>query len=175
MKREELISIRNLLNMEVRRRERIKELLQDENVKEYLELTKTEASILDSEDVQDIIQDVLDEFTITESNGIYVCTSASVDDYEIVYQDTNYYSREVPISSPNADHKIYFDIETDKPVRASKKDIQDFEKNNIVLNPHDTYINSNGYKEVKMDFISNAIKFGQARSKRMLLAKYPRI
>ena len=64
-------------------------------------------------------------------------------------------------------------------VKANKENnkilIKVFEDNNIVLNPYNTNVNSNGYYEVKTDFFINAIKDGQTKSKRLLLSKYSRI
>lgn len=179
MKRDELIKLRGLVNAEVERRKRIKELLKSDLVKEYLEIMKISPEELDMDNLPEIINEILESFKITKTNGIYVCTSAYFIDCSITYQDTTYYSRNVDIDSDYAEYKIYQDIEDGRVVKASKEDklplIKDFEQNNIVLNPHNTNVFSNGYSEVKGDFFINAIKSGQAKSKKLILSKYPRL
>ena len=179
MRRDELITLRELVTEEVERRKRIKELLKMDLVKEYLEITKTSPEDLDVNNLPEIINKILETFKITKTNGIYVCTSAYYIDCSITYQDTSYYSRTVDIDSEYADYKIYHDIEDGRMVKANKENnkilIKVFEDNNIVLNPYNTNVNSNGYYEVKTDFFINAIKDGQNKSKKLLLSKYPRI
>ena len=48
MKRNELLELRELVAKEIKRRERIKELLDNYLVKEYLEMTKTKKVTLDT-------------------------------------------------------------------------------------------------------------------------------
>ena len=91
MKRNELIKLRELVTKEVERRERIKTLLENELVKEYLELSKIEPNELDSNNIREILNQILNDFTISKTNGIYVCTSASYVDCSICYQDTRYF------------------------------------------------------------------------------------
>ena len=144
MKRNELIQLRELVNDEIKRRERIKELLKNELVMEYLEITKTNPVDLDINNIKEIISKILSSFTITKTNGIYVCTSAWYTDWEVCYEETNYYSKEVDINSEYAEHKVYTDIESGECIGASKESsnsdrrqlISNFEQNNIVLNPY---------------------------------------
>ena len=46
---------------------------------------------------------------------------------------------------------------------------------NQILNPHNSNVFSNCSSEVKNDFFVKFIKFGQAKSKRLILSKYPRL
>ena len=177
MNKEELILLRELVNSEIKRRERIIELLNNDSVKEYLKLTKTSgfkvnASVLDT---------VLKDFSIKRTNGIYVCTSATKTEFSICYQETDAYSKKLPIDSKEAEQKRYIDIETGNIVVAINKEnkfrplISEFEKNKLVLNPYNTCEDLNGYNEVKKEFFENAIKYGQTKSKNMLLKKYKRL
>ena len=102
MKRNELIQLRELVNDEIKRRERIKELLGNKLVMEYLEITNTNPVDLDINNISEIISKILPSFTITKTNGIYVCTSAWYTDYRISYEDTEYYSQYVAIDSEYA-------------------------------------------------------------------------
>ena len=183
MKRNELIELRSLVKNEIKRRERIQELLKNELVIEYLKVTKTKPVNLDSNNIKEIISKVLSSFTITKTNGIYVCTSAWYTDYEICYEETNYYSKDVEINSECAESKIYTDIESGKCISAKRVAncmdirplISNFERDNIVLNPYNTGNNRNGYDEVQLDFFETALKDGQAKAKKLVLNKYPRI
>ena len=183
MKRNELIELRSLVKNEIKRRERIQELLKNELVIEYLKVTKTKPVNLDSNNIKEIISKVLSSFTITKTNGIYVCTSAWYTDYEICYEETNYYSKDVDINSEYAESKIYTDIESGECISAKRVAnsmdirplISNFERDNIVLNPYNTGNNRNGYDEVKLDFFETALKAGQAKAKKLVLNKYPRI
>lgn len=183
MKRNELIQLRELVDDEIKRRKRIKELLGNELVMEYLEITKTNPVDLDINNISEIISKILSSFTITKTNDIYVCTSAWYTDYRICYEDTEYYSQYVAIDSEYAECKIYTDIESSKSITAVKEEkerygrplISTFETDNIVLNPHNISKNQNGYEEVKFDFFETALKDGQAKAKKLVLSKYPRI
>ena len=182
MKRNELIQLRELVTKEVKRRERIKELLEFDLIKEYIEITNAKVDKLDSNNIREILKQILFSHSITKTNEIYVCTNAHYMDYDIIYQDTIYYQKNVEINSHYATYKIYTDIESGKEISATKElddgkgqSISTFEQNNIVLNPYNTCRNLNGYYEVKFDFFETAIKDGQAKAKRLVLTKYPRI
>ena len=183
MKRNELIQLRELVDDEIKKRKRIKELLRNELVMEYLEITKTNPVELDIDNISEIISKVLSSFTITKTNGIYVCTSAWYTDYRICYEDTEYYSQYVALYSEYAEYKIYTDIESNKSITAVKEEkesygrplISSFETENIVLNPYNNRKNNNGYDEVKLDFFETALKDGQAKAKRLVLTKYSRL
>lgn len=183
MKRSELIRFRKMVNNEIDRRERIKSLLGNDLVREYLEITGINPVNLDSNNISEIISGILSIFAITETNGIYVCTSAWYEECRICYEDTFYYSQDVKINSEYAEYKTYTDIESGEVTLAVKVKeesygrplISNFEANNIVLNPHNTSENENGYDEVKFDFFETALKDGQSKAKKLVLSKYPKM
>ena len=183
MKRNELIQLKELVTEEVKRRERIEKLLESDLIQEYIKITNTKVNKLDSKNIREILKQILLSYSITKTNEIYVCTSAYYLDYDIIYQDTIYHQKYVEMNSHRATHKIYTDIESGEKISATKELdangkgqlILNFEQNNIVLNPYNTYQNWNGYYEVKFDFFETAIKDGQAKAKRLVLTKYPRI
>ena len=181
MKRNELIELRELVNNEINRRKRIKELLSNDLIQEYLRITNTKFEELDDSIIKEILEQMLSSFEITKTNGIYVCTSAYYIDCDICYEETNYYSRNVNINSEYAEHRVYTDIESGKTIKGHKEDhygrplMRDFENENIILNPYNTSNNRNGYDEVKFDFFETAIKDGQTKAKKLVLSKYPRI
>ena len=183
MKRNELIQLRELVNGEVKRRERIEQLLENDLIKEYIELTNSKEIKLDSNNVEEILNQVLSSFSITKTNDIYVCTRAYYIDWNVRYEETNYYSRNVEINSQYAEHRVYIDIESGENIGAIREAngidreplISTFEKDNIVLNPYNTWKDGNGYDEVRFDFFETALKDGQAKAKKKILKKYPRM
>ena len=171
MQKGELIKLRKLVEKEIKRRERINELLTSELVKEYIKLNNLNVENLDSNNIREILEQILSSYEIKESNGIYVCTRAYYTDWEVFCEEKNYYSKDLMINSPYAECKIYKDIETGKWIKANAEDdepyIRDFEQNNIVLNPSNTHKNENNYDEARFDFFNTSLK--------EVLAKYPRI
>lgn len=181
MKKNELIKFKKLINNEIDRRKRINELLEHELVREYLKLTNIEKDNLSSENIKEILNLILKDFKVVSTNKIYVCTQAYYTDCRICYQDTNWYTKNVSIDSKCAENKIYKDIESGLSIETTNnKDdilkrplIDTFEKENIVLNPYNTHLNENGYEDVRLDFFENTFKYGQVKSKKMILKKYP--
>ena len=91
------------------------------------------------------------------------------------------YARNVNINSEYAEHRVYTDIESGQIIKGHREDhygrplMRDFENENIILNPYNTSTNRNGYDEVKMDFFKTSIEKGQAKAKKLVLSKYPRL
>ena len=181
MKKSELILLKKLFIDEIERRKRINKLLDDKLFEEYSMLTDTNFEKLDINELS-VIKKILENFKTTKTNGIYVCTRAYETRCSIRYQDTDYYTVDLDINSIKAENKIYHDIESTQTFLASKEKenidsllINEFEKNNIVLNPYNTCKDLNGYYEVRNEFFINSIKYGQAKSKKIILEKYPRL
>ncbi len=183
MKRDELILLRNLVTLEQDRRNRINELLNSDEVMEYLKLSNTDPITIDPNDLREIIEMIIKTLEFHKSNGIYVCTNAYDVRCSINYEETDYYTSPVPINS-DAEYKIYGDIETGKFIKARNENKEDrwvvnttneFENNNIVLNPTNSSVNMNKYNEVRLVFFENAINLGQAKSKKLILEKYKRL
>ena len=181
MKKYELLKLRELLNKEISRRKRIKELLECDLVKEYLSITNTPWVNLDINDIRGILSDILLNYKVTSTNNIYVATRAYFLDCTICYQETNYFRSNVPINSLEAENKIYKDIESESIVVASSLTdskmplISTFESENIVLNPYNTSNNKNGYDDVRLDFFSSSAEQGQAKAKKLILEKYKKM
>lgn len=186
MKKSELLRLRKELIQETERRKRINELLETELIQEFMKLNSITVKELKDDDIRGILQLILRNFTITETNGIYVCTGTFFTDYDICYEDTNYYTKSTDFDSKYAEYRIYRDIEDGKTRRAYLK-LDDnkrryhellssqFEENNIVLNPYNSSNNENGYAEVREDFFTTAVDKGQSKAKKLILEKYPRM
>ncbi len=182
MKKYELVKLKRQILEEVQRRKRINELLEVEQIKEFIKLSGVKVESLDSENIKEILFSILNNFTITETNGIYVCTGTYITDCDISYEETTYYSSKVDFDSEYAEYRIYCNIEDEKMKRAYLKPFMscqllasEFERNNIILNPYNSSKNSNGYAEVREDFFMTAIEKGQGKAKKLILEKYPRM
>lgn len=177
MKNEELQELKKRFLVEKNRIERIKELLNDDEVREYLIITKTKECEIPSDSFIDIINRILKEYSITESNGIYVCTGSF---YDNGFADDNY-SPCYNFLSSHIDLRVYRDIETDHEYKAINQErsylptIANFEKDKIILNPYNKTNNRNGYDEVRLEFFNNLFLYGNKISKKLILKKYPRL
>lgn len=114
MKKTELIKLKKLLQQETDRRNRINKLLSNGLIQEFLSLNNLNINELQSDDKWIILKELLKEFQITESNGILVCTGSYLTDCSICYQETNYYTKEVPFDNPYIEYQTFEDIETNK-------------------------------------------------------------
>lgn len=178
MTRKELIDLRRLLENEKNRRLRINELLESENVIEFLKLKGIDEKTVDIEEWL-VLREILENFKITNTNGIYVCVGTYCTDCYISYEDTNWYTKEVDFDSKEREYRIYEDIEDGKIKKAYFEQpsyghpvelVMQFERDNIVLNPYNTNNGSNGYYEVRKMFFTSAIKSGQAKAKKLVLS-----
>lgn len=178
MRRNELIELRELVLKERENRKKVNELLEDELVKEYLKAKGIEDEPF-NDNLREVIKEIVKDFKITKTNGIYVCTSSYYFDCRVCYEDMECYIVDVDIDSKYAERKTYVDIESKQTVRASVEKtygfplIEDFEREHLILNPYNTNKNCNGLEEVRLDFLEMAIEKGQAKSKRNILSKYP--
>lgn len=186
MKRSELINLRKMYISELERLKRIKELLNEDQCKELIDLSKLNVDKYRSIDSFKVLQDVLKKIKITETNGIYVCTGTFITDCHVCYEDTTWYTREVSFDSEYAEYRRYSDIENNRMITAYTKPefftsynpkiiTSEFESENIVLNPYNSNEKDNGYDEVRNEFFMNCIEVGQAKSKRIILEKYKRM
>ena len=183
MTRKELIDLRRLLENEKNRRLRINELLESEEVIEFLKLKGIDENPVDIEEWL-VLREILENFKITNTNDIYVCTGTYCTDYYITYEETNWYTENVDFASKERKYRMYQDIEDGKIKKACFEQplyghpvelAMQFERDNIVLNPYNTNNGSNGYYEVRKMFFTSAIKNGQAKAKKLVLGKYSRM
>lgn len=172
----EQTKLRKLINEEIEKRRKINQYLDNEDILRYLKLVEESTQKKDLENIKEMLIEILKDFKVTDSNGIYVCTKAYDEDKcAPIY----YYFK--PKSS--ADYKCYKDIETQKEIKTDwvyGPSITDFEKSHIVLNPYnasweDEDIKENGYQDVRLDFFEETYKHGQEKAMQKILKKYPRI
>lgn len=113
MTQNELIALKRLLKKEQNRRKRINELLSNDLIQEFLLLNNLDIDKLESEDRWLILEELLKEFKITETNGILVCTNSFCSELRI-HRETERYSQEVSFDSELVEYQFFKDIETDK-------------------------------------------------------------
>jgi len=118
MNKSELIKLKKLLQKETERRNRINELLQDELIQEFLSINKLDIQEIPTHDKWLILEDILKDYEITESNGILVCIGSFITACSICYQETDYYEKEVSFNSEYIEYQRFKDIETNKLYRA---------------------------------------------------------
>ena len=114
MKKTELIKLKKLLQKEIARRNRIKELLSNDSIKEFISLNNLNIQELPTDDKWIILEELLKGFEITESNGILVCIGCFVTACSICYQETEYYQSTVSFDSEYKKYQMFKDIETSK-------------------------------------------------------------
>ena len=205
MNKTELVRLKRLLQKEVDRRNKINELLSSDLIQEFLSLNKLDITNFDTDDKWIILEELLKNFEITESNGILVCTGCYVTQCSICYQETNYYSQKVPFDSKYTEYQIFEDIETSKIYKAyidsyiekifkdryfyeedmslsefchkryGRYLVSELKEKYTLLNPYNSSKNGNGFKEVRKDFFITAIEKGQPKAKQLVLTKYPQI
>ena len=114
MKREELVKLKRILNKELERRARSNLLLQEDLVREYLELNGISAERLQIEDMWPILKEILNNFEITDTNGILVYINSYMVESRICYEETDYYTKAVSFDDNDAQWQTFKSIETEK-------------------------------------------------------------
>ena len=114
MKRTELIKLKKLLQQETLRRNRIKELLSNNLIQEFISLNNLNIQELPIDDKWIILEELLKKIEITESNGILICVGSYITACSICYQETDYYEKEVSFDNGYIKYQRFKDIETNK-------------------------------------------------------------
>ncbi len=180
----ELAKLRKLINEELKRRRKINELLDLQTTIELMILMGSNIEKYDT-DLREIIKNLLNKITVTNTNDIYVCVGSWY------YIDTGYnhphYERSsISIDATTAELKAYRNIENGlyKEIDIEPRygvtipdAFKTFEKEHIVLNPYNSTDEHalNGYNEVRLDFFEESYRHGQNKAVQMILKKYPRI
>ena len=178
MNKNEITKLRKQIHDEIEKRKKINHYLDNEAVQEYLKLIGESTDKKELENIREMLVDILKNFEVKNTNGIYVCTKAYDEDNSapILYPRT-------PEGKGGVDCKCYMDIESKKETITNciiGPSIYDFEKRNIVLNPYNAPYNDkeiilNGFEEVRLDFFEECYKNGQYNAVQKVLSKYPRI
>lgn len=181
MNKNDILSIKKMLEFEKNRTKKLNELLKDKNVIEYLNIKGIKEEIKDICDDWYFIKNILKEYKIKETNNIYVLIGTYYTDCYINYQDTQYYEKEVPFDCEYAEYRIYKNIENEICKKAYLSEeffgypkilVNEFEQNNIILNPYNSNKNNEIYEQIKKDFFTETMKNGQTKAKKILIKKY---
>ena len=160
MKKTELIKLKKLLQQEIIKRNKINALLSNELIQEFKSLTNLNINELQLNDNWIILEEILNNFQITESNGILVCTGSYLVCCNIYYQETEYYTKESSFNNPNIEYQIFEDIETRKMyVAYTEKYIKDkIEEQKKYYNIEDITPSEFCYKKYGRYLVSDLIK-----------------
>lgn len=160
MKKTELIKLKKLLQQEIIKRNKINTLLSNELIQEFKSLTNLNINELQLNDNWTILEEILNNFQITESNGILVCTGSYLVCCNIYYQETEYYAKEELFNNPNIEYQIFEDIETRKMyVAYTEKYIKDkIEEQKKYYNIEDITPSEFCYKKYGRYLVSDLIK-----------------
>ena len=160
MKKTELIKLKKLLQQEIIKRNKINTLLSNELIQEFKSLTNININELQLNDNWTILEGILNNFKITESNGILVCTGSYLVCCNIYYQETEYYAKEESFNNPNIEYQIFEDIETRKMyVAYTEKYIKDkIEEQKKYYNIEDITPSEFCYKKYGRYLVSDLIK-----------------
>lgn len=160
MKKTELIKLKKLLQQEIIKRNKINALLSNELIQEFKLLTNLNINELQLNDNWTILEGILNNFKITESNGILVCTGSYLVCCNIYYQETEYYTKESSFNNPNIEYQIFEDIETRKMyVAYTEKYIKDkIEEQKKYYNMEDITPSEFCYKKYGRYLVSDLIK-----------------
>lgn len=160
MKKTELIKLKKLLQQEIIKRNKINALLSNELIQEFKSLTNLNINELQLNDNWTILEGILNNFKIIESNGILVCTGSYLVCCNIYYQETEYYTKESSFNNPNIEYQIFEDIETRKMyVAYTEKYIKDkIEEQKKYYNMEDITLSEFCYKKYGRYLVSDLIK-----------------
>lgn len=183
MQEELLIKIREDLEEEKRKlneynnsNKRIKALMKDDSVKEFLSLTGLiyEAGSTKKMVTDDIIASIyyryLYQIKDEDTNDLYVYmgTYKYNDEIDIVHA-----SRDIRVSYDDirANYRLYRNIEKSGCEQILINRCEEFERTHTIINPRVVCYDKKFY-EIQKDFFIRAVKDNQKSAKRMILRKY---
>lgn len=182
----DLRKIKTKLEEKIQRRNKLNKYLNDKKIQKFIDLANIK---VDKKDVnkEKLLNEVLNDIIIKNTDNIYICDAAYTLDCIIEQDDKIYYERKVDFGYKDIKYKDYINIESEVSTICYKDEsiletsnidkfllINDFEKENIVLNPYNISGN-NGFNEVRLEYFLNALEFGKTKAKSMLLKKYKRM
>lgn len=155
---------------------RIKELKKDLNVKEYIELVNIVGKDLkqikysENEIILSLYYRYLHKIKEEDTNGIYVYLGTYEYNHEVdIVHGSNDFR--VNYNSPQANYRIYKNIEYPYGESIPIQKCEEFEKNHIIIKPK-SYFKDKEYYEIQREFFIKAVKTNQETAKKMILKKY---
>ncbi len=156
---------------------RVRELMNDPAVKEYIELTGNNPQIeyinLNSiEIINDIYRPFLTTIKPSERNNIYFYLGT----YSFYYHydiSEGGIDKKVAKDDKLADYNLYWNIEGGVPIRIPIDNSKEFEKNNVVICTY--YHSAKDYYFIQKEFFANAVVYNQVKAKKLLIKKYHKL
>lgn len=179
--KEELVVRKQTIEEHNKKVKRIKELIKDKKIKEFIELLNIEIPDLkqikkkDDEIISSYYSSYVYKINENETNKIYVYlgTYKYSEDYDI-YRATP--DIRVDYNSKDANYREYRDIEDTFSKTINIKQCEKFEKENIIINPPTpTRYKEREYYQIQKEFFIKAIKKDQESAKKYILRKYPKL
>lgn len=155
---------------------RIKELLKEPNVREYVELINSidgkikQNTLSDEEMILLIYRRYFHKIEEKDTNNIYVYLGTYAHSYEtdIIHGSNDF---RVNYDSPGAAYRSYINLEQLYEECIPIKYCDGFEKDHIILNPKSALTQTQYYK-IQEEFFVKAVKTNQESAKKMILKKY---
>lgn len=155
---------------------RIKELLKEPSVKEYIQLMSSieddlkQINLSDSDIITSFYHRYLSKIKEEDTNGIYVYLGTYEYNHEVdIVHGSNDFR--VNYNSPQANYRIYKNIEYPYGESIPIQKCEEFEKNHIIIRPK-SYFKDKEYYEIQKEFFIKAVKTNQESAKKMILKKY---
>lgn len=174
--REEVLNIKKANEERNKRRNRIRELENDESVKEYTKLRGIdtladfkESTIDDKTIASEIYYRYIHRIDKKDTNGIFVYLGTYRESYEsdIVHCNGDI---KVGYNNPDAEYRLYQDLEQNSVITVPIKDCEEFEKSNKVIFPKG-YNLCKRYYEIQKDFFIEAITSSEEEACKLILRK----
>ena len=177
--KEELEERKKEIALHNEKAKRIKELLKDPKVKEYIKLMNLGTPMLKQikKTDEEIISSFYSKYTYrikeNETNKIFVYlgTYKYSKDYDICHYTPDI---QVDYDSDKADYRLYQDLEDSSSKLIPIKQCEQFEKENIIIIPNTRYRRKE-YYDIRQEFFIKAIKKDQESAKKLVLKKYKRL
>lgn len=174
--REEVLNIKKANEERNKRRNRIRELENDESVKEYIKLrgieplTDFKESTIDDKTIaSEIYYRYVHRIDKKDTNGIFVYLGTYRESYEsdIVHCNGDI---KVGYNNPDAEYRLYQDLEQNSVITVPIKDCEEFEKSNRVIFPKG-YNLCKRYYEIQKKFFAEAITNSEEEACKLILRK----
>lgn len=174
--KEELNEKKQEIELHNEKIKKLKELLKEPKVKEYIKLMDQEIPSLkqikktDEEIISTLYSKYAYRIKEDETNKIFVYLGTYK--YSELY-DIHHSIPDISVSydSKEADYRKYQDIEDNFAKIIPIKQCEIFEKENIIINPNTRY-KTKAYYEIRQEFFTRAIKKDQESAKKLILRKY---
>lgn len=197
----ELGQLKSQYYEELEKLNKIKKLLDTEQVIEFRELFEINIPNYKSLNELELMKKILANFPtkFTSTNDIYVCVGTYFCKYESAYPTylqlppIRSYVKTTYIDSNNYICRNYRNLEDERDFYVYRSEeawekhhhlfelskhtwpTSEFEEKHIVLNPYNSHIEDNAFNEIRAEFFLDCMTMSQEESKQRLVKKYSRM